>query len=60
MRLHIKVGTHPAYFVVVQKKKPPKIGERLILKNGNKTIHIQCSIIKNLGDNDILYYMDLM
>jgi hypothetical protein len=61
MRLHVKVGTYPAYFAdVVLKKKPPKVGDCLELKkDSGKPIRVRCTLIKNLGENDILYFMEL-
>jgi len=64
MKLHVKVGTHPAYFAdVVRKKKPPKIGASLELKDeqrNGKPIRVCCHAIKNLGNDDILYFMERM
>ncbi|MFA5366256.1 MAG: hypothetical protein WC325_13830 [Candidatus Bathyarchaeia archaeon] len=61
MRLHVKVGTHPAYFAdVILKKKQPKVGDCLELKkDGSKPICVRCTLIKNLGENDVLYFMEL-
>lgn len=64
MRLYAKIGTHPATYVhVVRKKKLPKIGEHFQvvdeLDEGSKPIWVRCSIIKKISDVD-LYYVERM
>jgi hypothetical protein len=62
MILHVKVGTLPAYYAeIVRKKKPPKVGECLQLKSELKNgepIWVRCALIKDLGDGYLLYFME--
>ena len=62
MRLHVKVGTHSAYYAwVIRKRKPPKVGDVLWLKSENKyqPIRVRCELIKKDDDYDTLYYFSL-
>lgn len=57
-KFHVKIGTYPATFIKVP-YKTIEIGQYLELKENNKTTRIRCTLIKNLGSGDILYYMEL-
>ena len=61
MKLHVKVGTHPAYFAsVVRKRKPPKVGEQLIIRDEyGREIRVLVDEIKDLGFSTV-YFMELM
>ena len=59
MKLHIKLGTHSASFINIPLKIPPIVGQRLEFKNEERMIRVRCHLIKDLGNNDLLYYMEL-
>lgn len=59
MKLHVKIGTHPAEFIMIKGNKPPKIGDELEFIKDNRIVTTRCYLIKNLCDDDILYYLEL-
>jgi hypothetical protein len=65
MKLNIKVGTMPArYFHVCRKKKPPVVGEMFNIvdkgHHGSKPQHVLLTEIKvHTGGGDI-YFVELM
>lgn len=60
MKLQIKVGTGPKEVLdVVRKRTPPKVGEKFYIRRDGREERVLCSMIKEIGQNNYLYFVDL-
>lgn len=63
-RIRVRIGSLPACFMnMIGREKLPEVGEILELENtleNGKPLRVQCWLIKDMGNGDFLYYMEMM
>jgi hypothetical protein len=65
IQLYAKIGTHPATYVwVYRRKRPPAVGDRLVFRDGlderDRRQHGVVNLIKELPGGARVYHIGLM